>query len=102
MTRIIYGNVSAAGAKTGGVGFTSKRTTTGRYEITFGQAYSEAPAANVTLLGDGAPTGTCDNTVNLKISTTKLSVFITDLPTSSGQTEHTNTNNAFTFMVIGQ
>ncbi len=102
MPHLIYGNIAANGSITSGTGFSVSRPAGGGYRIDFNQSYSIVPTVNATLIGTGAPAGSCDNTINVEPALDHCLLHVTDLPTSGGQTEHTDASNAFCFSIIGE
>lgn len=89
---VVRGYVDSAGAKTGGDGFTSSKTSTGQYAVVFSPPFSDAPVVTVTTLSSSplvARFGTAP-------SRTGFTVFT--FQTTDGNVG----DSAFFFQAIGQ
>ena len=90
--KIVYGVIDEGGTKVSGEGFTSLRLGTGKYEVTFTEAFSANPAVTITPEKAGSsPVLTMD-----LLSTTGFQFY--DKNTHSGN----NQNDANSFIAVGR
>lgn len=94
--RIVRGLVNPDGSKFNGAGFSSKRTQTGVYLITFDTTFSDLPAVTATVIiaGDGSNRSEVAQFQN--VQSTSVGIVITD-PKSGG----TATDRTFGFIAVG-
>jgi len=83
LPRFLFGQIDTGGNVTRGTGFTSVRNSLGNYTVTFTQAFTNAPVADLTPIGGviarlvGSPTTTA-----MTISTLNSSFANADADTS--------------------
>lgn len=91
--RTVYGELTSAGAKAAGEGFTSSRPSSGHYSVVFDEAYPSKPAVTVTPFGS-APASNA-NIILETVTTTGFTFY-------SGNTHSGGAQNlAMSFIVVG-
>ncbi len=92
ISKIITGIINSNGTKALGSGFTSTRTSSGRYRITFDSAFSSLPVALAT---DNSDEEWDDNNVNIRVFENKIEVAIRDIDANAFE------DSKFSFIAIG-
>nr|VFK59746.1 MAG: hypothetical protein BECKUNK1418G_GA0071005_100854 [Candidatus Kentron sp. UNK]VFK68765.1 MAG: hypothetical protein BECKUNK1418H_GA0071006_10062 [Candidatus Kentron sp. UNK] len=90
--RIIAGRVNSDGSKASGSGFTSTKTATGKYTITFDTAFSAIPVFVATNSGSN------DNLMSGNATTSQCTVVSHDI---NPDTNSVKENSTFAFIAIG-
>lgn len=94
MATTIFGNVNKDGNVTSGTGFTSAKSATGQYTITFTTAFTGMPSFIATLTSDTAKGDQNNNFINVNPGQQVTTVYTVD-------SNEKGEDSPFSFIAIG-